>query len=307
MQLLDTPLRITWELSGAEPSLDVDQAQHVAGEIADAGVLFVTLDGQPLHHPASRRILELLTCQGAQVLAVVDSPHNLSRELPLQRVALDAASCLGVDRVDFNELATRLEQVRDCGYEPLLWLAAFKSYLAEIPELLRFCMRHGVGRIKLSNLPLHASVERTEAVEIPRPDDLSRHAEALQRAAAETIGHVALEIHDRFLWEVMADDASSLAEYGGCQAANSLGHIDAQGDVYPCSSWPERLGSLLSESLDEIWASEARQVIRRSVATIPDGCSGCRDYQECFAGCRGLSACLDFSNLGRDPLCSGCR
>ena len=80
-----------------------------------------------------------------------------------------------------------------------------------------------------------------------------------------------------------------------------------RGEVHPCDSWLRVLGNLADTSLEEIWASEARKAVRREIAETPDGCVGCRDLGECFAGCRGLSACFDFANQGRDPLCGGRR
>ncbi len=307
MQEFDTPLRLTWEIAGKGAHLDAPRLLKVADAIAEAGVLFVTLEGDPLHHPAAAQLLERLAAGGCQVTAVVADPDGLDAGLPLAEVALDAGPRLGPESKGLGGLAAVLEEVRGRGFEPLLWLAPYKSYLTEITKLFRFCAECGVGRFKLSNLPISASFARLVPAEIPRPEDLQPLATELREAAGEVRGRVRLEVHDRFLWETLAEQSASLAEYGGCQAANSLAHVDAGGNVHPCSSWPERLGNLLVSSFEELWRSEPRRSIRQRIAEMPDSCAGCRDYQECFAGCRGLSACCDFANEGRDPLCGGRR
>jgi radical SAM protein with 4Fe4S-binding SPASM domain len=307
MQVLDTPLRLTWELNGRSPALDQKAALTVAREIAEAGVLFVTLDDAPFHHPAIREVLDELTSGGCQVTAVLPDAHGLVPEMPLAGLAIDAAPCLDGSTPDLNGLAACFEQARDMGYDPFLWLTPFKGYLSEIVRLFEFCSELEVGRFKLSNLPISASFSAIDAGDIPRPDDLRDIAVSLRVATQKIHGKVALEIHDRFLWEVLADQSVNLSEYGGCQAANSLAHVDSRGNVYPCSSWPERLGNLKETSLDMIWASTQRFTILKKIAEVPAGCNDCSDYSECFAGCRGLSASYDFMNEGRDPMCAGRR
>jgi len=307
MQELDTPLRVTWSFTAEGSPLDADAVRKVAHEIVEAGVMFVSLNGDPLRHPQIDELLRCFTGHACQVSLVVPDDQLLKPGLPLQSLALNLAPWFGAKKLDELGLAACLERIRGKGYEPLLWLAVLKKHLSEIPEVLDFCKRHGVGKIKLSNLPIDASFGRIDAGVIPRPADLRVVEAALRRAAADVRGDVALEIHDRFLWELLADGDATLEEYGGCQAANSLAHIDGAGQVHPCSSWLLPLGDLLTSSFEEIWASPLRQQVRHDIAATPPGCDGCHDYTECFAGCRGLSACFDFANQGRDPLCDGRR
>ena len=193
------------------------------------------------------------------------------------------------------------------GFEADLFLAPFASHLHDITKVLWFCAEHGIGKFKLSNLPISASVSARSAGQIPRPADLFEIAEDLRSVASAVRDKVSLEIHDRFLWELLDQGSANLSEYGGCQAGNSIAHVDERGVMYPCSSWPAPLGSLLKASVEEIWASPERRSLRKCVAKTPSGCRGCSDYQVCYAGCRGLSATFDFSNQGRDPLCDGRR
>jgi len=307
MQELDTPLRVTWSFTADDSPLDADAVLKVAHEIVEAGVMFVSLNGNPLRHPQIDELLKVFADQACQVALVIPDDQHLQPGLVLQSLALNLAPWFEGKILDQQGLAACLERIRVIGYEPLLWLAVLNQHLPEIPTVLAFCRQHGVAKIKLSNLPIDANFGRIDAGVIPRPADLRQVEAALRRAVADVRGEVALEIHDRFLWELLADGDASLTEYGGCQAANSLAHIDAAGQVYPCSSWLLPLGSLLTSSFEEIWAAPLRQQVRNDIATTPEGCDGCRDYSDCFAGCRGLSAGFDFANQGRDPLCAGRR
>ncbi|GAB6082003.1 hypothetical protein JCM30471_09170 [Desulfuromonas carbonis] len=127
-------------------------------------------------------------------------------------------------------------------------------------------------------------------------------------AAGSDLGRgLALEVHDLFLWEILfPGGGGERSEYGGCQAGNSVGYVDASGDLYPCSSWPRLIGSLLEHSLDELWHSAQRLAIREQIATVPAGCRGCRDYPVCFGGCRGLAETFAHGTE-RDPACDGPR
>ncbi|PLY04449.1 MAG: hypothetical protein C0624_05770 [Desulfuromonas sp.] len=307
MQELDTPLRLSWSLSADGDTLDAAALLKVAHHIGEAGVMFVSLHGDPLRHPSIDELLECLAEHGCQVTLVVPDAHRLRADLPIHALALDLAPWFRADCLDEQGLAACLEQVRDKGFELLLWLAVMKQHLFEITTVLEFCRRIGVAKIKLSNLPIDANFGRIDAGVVPRPADLQQVEKTLRRAVSELQGTVALEVHDRFLWELLADGDAKLSEYGGCQAANSLAHVDALGQVHPCSSWLLPLGDLCTTSFEEIWAAPLRQQVRDDINAVPEGCVGCRDYHECFAGCRGLSACFDFANQGRDPLCAGRR
>ncbi|MDY6848492.1 MAG: SPASM domain-containing protein [Geoalkalibacter sp.] len=140
------------------------------------------------------------------------------------------------------------------------------------------------------------------------------HLDQLKNAFADNADclrqGVALEIHDLFLWELLHPDANRRREgYAGCQAANSLAHVAASGDLMPCSSWPLSLGSLLEEGLLELWQSPCRFEVRRMIEALPGDCRRCRDLRVCFGGCRGLA--LSRGDRGhrqaRDLMCAGSR
>lgn len=308
LDLLDTPVRLTWDLHGpAEPLSDAAMLA-IAGRIVAAGVFFVTLDGQPLVHPALPGILAELTAGGCQVQVVCAGAAEELAALtvlpaPRPAVQLDLAPFLSGASIDEGRLRIVLDRLRLIGIDPTLCLIPLKSNLCVIPDLLDLCRRLGAGRFKLPNARIGDTFQSCCAEDLPRWQDLDEFR-AKWAAGSSTVDPPILEIHDRFLWEIMTpEDERARSEYGGCQAANSLGHVDAAGTVHACAAWPEVLGSLCSTDLERIWQSPARYAVRERIARVPAGCAGCRDYAACLGGCRGLGELLNRIEGGRDPMC----
>lgn len=312
MDLLDTPLRVTWDLHGPAGSAGSDEALLVAQGLASAGVFFVTLEARPLVHVAVAEILSALSAGGCRVLLVCDgtSPElaALRCDLPLQSLLLDVRHYIAGAALDVVALGQAVEAVRRKGFDPGLLLTPLADNVHLLPGLLAFCRDRQVGRIKLPNVKIGASFQQPQAAGLLRPADLERLRALLGGDPLALHAGITLEIHDLFLWELLfpgREDGRS--EYGGCQAANTLAHVDAAGNLYPCSSWPDLLGSLLQQSLEEIWQSPKRFRVRDEIAAVPSGCSACRDYSLCLGGCRGLSRAFCVDGGGRDPLCPGPR
>ncbi len=314
LDLLDTPLRMTWDLHGSGDSLPATAVQLVAVRLVEGGVFYTTLLSRPLSHPAFPELLGILADGGVRVQAVFGAQEKEWQALEAVgarcEILLDAGVVLsGEHEANLDLLALCVERLRQMRCDPVLLLVPVRQRLHLIPPLLAFCRRVGIGRFKLPNTPIDASFEREELRQlIPTSGDLA----ALRQSVVDPSAmrrEVAMEIHDLFLWEIFfpGEREAGRTEYGGCQAANSLGHIDARGLVHPCSSWPQVLGSLLDETLAAIWGGAARLQVRTAVAQTPAGCLGCRDYAICFGGCRGATLTLAADGDGRDLLCPGRR
>lgn len=313
IDLLDTPLRVTWDLHGPDGRAEPARAVGIAERLVEGGVFFVTLEERPLAHPAYLELASVLKGGGCTVQVRYGSTaaerSALTAGCRADALLLEVAPYLDAGgNCDTTALRAEIETLRRSGLEPSLVLTPTRVNLPLLPRLMALCREAGVGRFKLPNTKVDDSFSRSAGGLLPQPDDLSRLAEALRDAAACRQG-LELEIHDLFLWELFFPPGASAgrSEYGGCQAANSLAHVTVDGQVYACSSWPEPLGSLVETSLLEIWAAPRRLALRQAIAAVPTGCAGCRDYQRCFGGCRGLSATLAPNGAGRDLLCAGRR
>lgn len=307
--LLDAPVRLTWDLP-ADGDFDL---RAMARCVAEAGVFFVTLQNRPLLRPEIAEIISHLNDGGCQILLVCGgSAAELAilahRPLQVQRILLDVSGYLSHHGVAQTALLATLESLRRIGYEPTLMLTPLRDNLRYIPDLLSFCRSYAVPKFKLSNASIDASVQAYSPADLPRAEDLALFKELWSELPADSCTGPQLEIHDLFLWEIMTPgQQQARSEYGGCQAANSLGHVDVYGVVHPCAAWPEPLGRLATESLEDIWAGLSRQAVRQRIARLPQGCLGCREAVSCLGGCRGLAYHLNRAQGERDLMCQGRR
>jgi len=305
IDLLDAPLRVTWSFHGEKGILSETTAAIVAERLVEAGVFFVTLQDRPLAFAGFSEVVSTLSSGVCRLFLVCDGGGDetafLEKGLPIDTVFVDARPYLS-NGLDHNGLRISVARVRDRGYEVGLLMTPLRSTLMMIPSLIDFCRAEGICRFKLPNVSIFDVDIRSQ---ILCPRDVEPLRALYHGDDAPSTEGVVLEIHDLFLWRILTPgNDGSRSEYGGCQACNSLAHVDSTGNLFPCISWPESLGSLLDHPLTEVWHSPRRLEIRQEIASVPPGCAGCRDYPLCFGGCRGLSRFLGDSVSGeRDPLC----
>ena len=311
LDLLDAPLRVTWDLHGPAGPMEETAARIVCDRLTSAGVFFVFLEQRPLAHRAYTALLERLQAGGCRTTVLcrgeLDELEALESSPLPDEVLLDAEPFAGPQGIDAGVLSVTLDRLRAAGCEPGLAFVPAAGNLEFLPGLADLCRALGVGRFKLPNLRIGGNLT-PPADGLPlRPGDIAGLREGLGERAGEFGRGLQLEVHDLFLWEVLfPEGGGERSEYGGCQAGNSLGYVDAAGTLFPCTSWPEAIGSLLAASLTDLWASEKRIGIRERISAIPAGCVGCRDLSVCSGGCRGMALC-GYGNQERDPGCAGRR
>jgi len=313
LDLLDTPVRLTWDFPDDATGQQGSSMSAVAEAVMDAGVFFVTLQGRPLLHPAIEEVLEilgggcqlLLTCCGNQdelTRLTQLSPSGVQLLLNITSFARDE------EKLDLNHLLQVVMELREIGYEPHIAFTPLCENLNNIPALLSFCVEHKIPKFKLSNAHIGDSFHDYSAEQLPRWQDLEAFRATWKNFVESGCSLPEMEIHDLFLWEIMTPgQKQNRAEYGGCQAGNSLSHVDCHGVVHPCAAWPQPLGCLPEQSLEEIWNSSERFAVCEAIAQRPKGCHECPDLDICFGGCRGLARNLNRSAGERDLMCSGPR
>jgi len=82
----------------------------------------------------------------------------------------------------------------------------------------------------------------------------------------------------------------------GCLAGVAYIAIDPWGNVRPCSHTPTIVGSLLKNSLAELWHGPEMQTWRN---LMPQECKTCAAYSICHGGCRVMA---EIRPTHRDPL-----
>jgi radical SAM protein with 4Fe4S-binding SPASM domain len=93
-----------------------------------------------------------------------------------------------------------------------------------------------------------------------------------------------------------------------CAAMDGLIHVDPYGDVLPCSSWPEPIGSLLDTPFEELWFS-ARGGYFKEKAFAPERCKRCGKFVACQGACPLYWKTVGEGELDRlfDAACAGAR
>ncbi len=69
-----------------------------------------------------------------------------------------------------------------------------------------------------------------------------------------------------------------------CTAAMINACVGPNGDVYPCQSYFESLGNVLTEPWEKIWHSPLAEKLRKR-EYVEDKCKDCRELQVCGGGC----------------------
>ncbi len=70
----------------------------------------------------------------------------------------------------------------------------------------------------------------------------------------------------------------------GCSACEGLLSVDPEGNLLPCSSWPEPVGSLLEEGFETVWFNKRCKWIRDKEAA-PQKCRECTHFAVCQGAC----------------------
>jgi len=85
-----------------------------------------------------------------------------------------------------------------------------------------------------------------------------------------------------------------------CNSIHHSIYVDCKGDVYPCNLLPLKLGSLLEESLSNIWMDKSRfcGVLDYRWGDIQE-CASCKSKQFCYR-CTGLAYAATNSLLEKD-------
>ncbi|MGB9721006.1 MAG: radical SAM/SPASM domain-containing protein, partial [bacterium] len=101
--------------------------------------------------------------------------------------------------------------------------------------------------------------------------------------------HLAEKENIKFLWysPVPMCEFNPIA-YGlgnkSCAAITGLLSIDPMGNILPCSSWREPVGSLLKKGFKEIWNSAMLSYFKNA-DYAPEGCHKCSEFKICKGAC----------------------
>lgn len=287
---LSSPIRLYWDLLPGQPA-DA-YVDTVCSDVVALRFLSIHLRdcGESLA-PATTRAIEQLSGPGRALLLST----SLSAAAGLEAELQGKLRQLFVHVTRAAEISAVAELCRR--FAPLavgISLATPMVPLAELPSLLQVASSEGLGDIYFPMQRLTAG----ESCWTPSPTELATFAAQIQ--TNPLAASVKLTIHDPFLWR--AFHAELPFPDGGCQAANTMLYVGADGQVYSCPLVPVSLGNLHDQSLQQIALSPDKAQLRKTIKNLPQICTGCPDLAGCHAGCRGRAYVLSGWS-SHDPVC----
>lgn len=289
-----TPIRIRWDLDFRGR---VGRSKRIARRIREAAPLFVELriEGEAGLSELPAVFAEIHKCAPRIETTVKLFPGAASvarRGYPIDFIwGVDAR---GTFRRMLPDGARAISFVPD------------EDTFPDLPEILEDFAESALEVLHLPNINAVRALAVKGHVPIPRASQLRETAERI-RTLGVSLNGKRLVVHDFYLWRILRDifpnAAGERVEFSGCQAGSALGHVDWEGNVYPCDSLPVLLGNLQGTPFGKIWDSPGRRQILTAIQTVPVPCRSCDVMNSCLSGCRGMAYSADGSLDSPDPSC----
>ncbi len=88
-----------------------------------------------------------------------------------------------------------------------------------------------------------------------------------------------------------------------CAAMDGLISVSPSGNVLPCSSYPESMGSLLTKDFEDVWFSRRARYFKNK-KFAPEECTGCDRFSPCQGACPLYWEYKGTSELKRRNVCA---
>jgi len=287
--------------SGGEPLLRKDFILALAEHCVDVGIIPALLtNGILLNHKAAVQLKE------AGIMAVgipIDSSnpecHDKLRNVP----------------GTFEKAVHAIEACLDVDLEVVITTMAMKDNHSDIPKRIELVAKLGADQVAVYDL---VPVGRGKAVMDQAMDQTQRaslirylqHVQETQEMVFTMSGGLPLypeivsEMHrangtkpkDLLLKQFWIDASV------GCHAGIFYFSLRPNGDVYPCTFLPVKVGNIRKQSLADIWYNSEvlRELRKRSL--LKGECGAC-EYRATCGGCRGRAYACTGDYLETDPVC----
>jgi radical SAM protein with 4Fe4S-binding SPASM domain len=298
MALLGTEALI---FSGGEPLLRKDFILSLAEYCVDVGIIPAMLtNGVLINHKVA---LEL---KDAGIMAVgipIDSAdpdcHDKLRNVPgtFEKAIKAIETCLAVD------------------LEVVITTMALKDTFNEIPERIKFINNLGVDQVAVYDLvPVGRGKNvMDQAMSQTQRESLIKYLQQMQEdndmvftmsGGLPLYPEIVSEMHklggtkpkDLLLKQFWIDASV------GCHAGIIYFSLRPNGDVYPCTFLPVKVGNIREQNLADIWRNSKVLNELRDRSLLKGKCGEC-EYRETCGGCRGRAYACSGDYLETDPVC----
>jgi len=189
-----------------------------------------------------------------------------------------------------------------------VFVVPMKQNFHEILSLIELIDEEGVRHVRiLSPSPTGRAMERFAELELS-----DAQVRFLGKELVRIQKDMGMDLRAGFCTRSSFHGLLALKGHEGCYAAENRIHIDAFGNVYPCTASSGRTifsaGNLQmsSHALAEIWEfSPLFQFLRAFHSNPPTKCQECDRFQHCMSGCR-VKMSYKHGNVSiADPECGG--
>jgi radical SAM protein with 4Fe4S-binding SPASM domain len=287
--------------SGGEPLLRKDFVLALAQHCDDLGIIPAMLSNGLLITPHTALQLQEagIKAIGIPIDSVIPECHDRLRNLPgtFEKAVQAIKTCLEID------------------LEVVVTTMALKDTYSEMPQRLEFLSELGVDEVAVYDLiPVGRGKEvmdnaMTQEQRVNLIRWLQSEQENTEMVFAMSGGlpmypEIACEMHrnhgtkakDLLIKEFWIHQGI------GCHAGNMYFSLRPNGDIYPCTFLPIKVGNIREQSLTEIWRNSQVLNTLRQRQSLKGKCGTC-EYREGCGGCRGRAYACTGDYLETDPVC----
>jgi len=201
-----------------------------------------------------------------------------------------------------------LQRLQQAGANLFVYIVPMKSNLYQIIPLIKMIFEMGCTKVRILSLcPTGRAIENFAKFALNNEEELWLNSE-LARIKHE----INIELYAGYCTRQFYPELKTLPGHNTCLAAEDRIHIDALGNVFPCTASSGRaifsVGNLRKPnySLAEIWhKSPFFQFLRVFHLNPPGKCRACSLHKNCMSGCRILMAHKYGDVTIADPKCRG--
>lgn len=189
-----------------------------------------------------------------------------------------------------------------------VFIVPMKPNLQEIIPLIRSVYKKGCKDNRILSLsPTGKALEKFDELALSDNEILFLNEEFIK-----TQKEMDIDLNAGFCTRLSYPTLKIRKDHELCHSADNRVHIDAFGNIFPCTAASGRIifsaGNLLMPgyTLSGIWKSSPLfQFIRRFHSNPPEKCQNCGVYSECMGGCRVMMSYKYSDVTIADPDCRG--
>jgi len=287
--------------SGGEPLLRKNFVLALAEYCVDVGILPAMLTNGLLLSPKVAEELKDagILAVGIPIDSVVPESHDKLRDLP----------------GTFDKAIKAIKTCKDIGLEVIITTMALKDTYDEIPRRIDFLGKLGVEQVAVYDLVpvgrgknmLDQAMDKSQRTEIIRY--LYRTQETKDMVFTMS-GGVPLypELTIRMHKTNDTKPRNLLLKHFwihnpvGCHAGIAYFSLRPNGDIYPCTFLPIKVGNIREKSIKDIWLNARLLKALRNRNKLKGECGLC-EYNRTCGGCRGRAYAYTGDYLESDPVC----